>query len=89
MAKTKKIDGKKLGHRKLALGEVTGHFHFAESESATLWDVGGGVLVLDAPDGTDVTHQEHKTISLPPGQYERRIVREYDHFMEESLEVRD
>ena len=89
MAKTNKIDGKKLDHRKLAFSEATGHFHLAESETATLWDVGGGVLVLDAPDGTDVTHQEHKTISLPPGQYDRTIVREWDHFLEEAREVRD
>lgn len=89
MKKTAKISGKKLDHRKLALGEMTGHFHLAESESASLWDVGGGVFVLDAPDGTDITHQEHNTISLPPGQYDRTIVREFDHFLKESREVRD
>lgn len=87
--KTAKIDGKKLDHRKLALGEATGHYHLAESESSTLWDVGGGVLVLDAPEGTAVTHQEHKPISLPPGQYERRITLEWDHFAEEAREVQD
>lgn len=86
--KTPKINGKKLDHRKLALGEVTGHFHLAASETASLWDC-DGTMVLDAPDGTDVTHQEHHTISLPPGQYERRIVREYDHWAEEAREVLD
>lgn len=87
MAK-KRLDGKKLDHRKLALGEVTGHYHQSESPTSSLWDV-GGTMVLDAPDGTDITHQEHKTISLPPGQYDRHIVREWDHFAEEAREVRD
>lgn len=89
MAKSEKINGKKLENRKLALGERTGHYHLATSETATLWDVGGGVFVLDAPDGTDITHQEHKTIPLPPGQYDRTIVKEWDHFAEEAREVRD
>lgn len=84
----KEFDGKKLDHRKLALGEATGHYHQSESETSSLWDV-GGAIVLDAPDGTDVTHQEHETIVLPPGQYDRHIVREWDHFENESREVMD
>ncbi len=87
--KLPKINGKKLDHKMIALGEATGHHHSATADSASLWELDGGLMVLDAPDGTDVTHQEHNTISLPPGQYDRHIVVEYDHFAEESREVRD
>ena len=62
--KTKKVT--------LALGEVTGHHHsildgncigFAmqENDLAEYLDVG--------PSGAELTHQEHSTITLPPGKY--------------------
>jgi len=78
---------KKLPHRRLAEGEVTGHFH--QASAGTLWDYGDGLMVLDAPKGATVTHQEHGPVALPPGKYERRIVLEYDHFAEEARQVRD
>lgn len=43
--------------------------------------------VIDKP--VDLKHEEHKTISIPPGEYKIGIVREYDHFKEESREVVD
>lgn len=79
---------KKLNHKRLAEGEVTGHFHAATARTATLYDDGGQIM-LDAPKGTEVTHQEHGTITVPPGQYDRLIVREFDPFEEEIREVRD
>lgn len=79
---------KKLKHKRLAEGEATGHFHSATAESSSLYE-DDGIVTLEAPQGTDVIHQEHGTISLPPGNYVRGIVREYDHFAEESREVRD
>lgn len=79
---------KKLNHRKLAEGEHTGHYHLATARTAALYD-DNSQIVLDAPSGTKVTHQEHGTITVPPGQYDRLIVREFDPFEEEIREVRD
>lgn len=79
---------KKLNHKRLAEGEVTGHVHEATAKSATLYDDSGSI-VLDAPRGTSVTHQEHKTVKVPPGQYDRLIVQEYDPWEKEIRDVRD
>ena len=80
------LTAQKHTNNHLAEGEASGHFHAA---------VGGTVLAekddlyLDAPEGCEVTHQEHKTITLPPGKFKVGIVQEYDHFAEEAREVRD
>jgi hypothetical protein len=78
----------KVSRARLAEGEATGHFHEA---------IGLGVALLGsprseyltAPFGAEVHHQEHHTVTLPAGDYERTIVREYDHFGEESRRVVD
>lgn len=72
----------------LAEGETTGHFHQA---------VGDGVCVMEknntrtllAPNGAEILHQEHNRITLPPGEYERLIVQEYDPFEEHIRNVVD
>lgn len=79
---------KTLDHKRLAEGEVTGHFHAATARSAALYDEGGSI-VLDAPKGTKITHQEHQPITVPPGHYDRYIVQEFDPFEEEVRAVRD
>ena len=66
----------------LAYGEVTGHAHalverevdlFAPGEASIMAEkflrIGGG--------GAALTHEEHATIMLPPGEYEVRQQREY------------
>jgi len=75
----------------LAEGEATGHFHAAVADDARVYDLPGipDTLALAAPSGTAVTHQEHDTIIVPPGNYSRSIVREYDHFKEEARQVVD
>ena len=82
-------DARVVESKHLAEGETTGHFHAAVAADATVFDLGDGLLVLDAPSGTDVTHQEHGTITVPPGLYDRSIVREYDHASEEARQVVD
>jgi hypothetical protein len=37
----------------------------------------------------EVSHEEHKTIAIPPGEYRIGIVQEYDHFAEEARAVQD
>ena len=60
----------------LAHGEVTGHAHRIKDTQAKTFSIGGKrYLVVDRP--TDVTHEEHATITLPQGRYEIRIQREY------------
>lgn len=83
---------KKLNHTILAEGEATGHAHRVIGDGISLWDTDDGdILILDIPAGASavVTHEEHHAQIIAPGQYERRIVREYDHFSEEAREVTD
>lgn len=37
----------------------------------------------------ELYHEEHNTIKIPEGIYEKDIVKEYDHWLEESREVID
>lgn len=69
---------KKLGHKTLAEGEATGHFHVAEAEDVEIFQV-GDTLYMNAPTGTSIRHEEHKRISVKPGKYKIGRVREYDH----------
>ncbi len=70
----------KLAHTRLAEGELTGHYHEAVGPDVALWGDGTVPAVLEAPAGAEIRHQEHGTIKLPAGSYERVIVQEYDHF---------
>lgn len=88
MAKAKDI-GNVLPHRRLAEGEMTGHYHEATGDGVLLLELPDGVILLDAPTGSTVTHQEHGPLAVPAGEYERVIVQEYDHFAEEARDVRD
>lgn len=72
----------------LAEGEMTGHFHNAVGDGVAVLEKGEG-LYLDAPNGCEVEHQEHKTISVPAGKFKVIGVREYDHFAEEARRVED
>ena len=76
---------KKLERAILAHGEATGHFHEAHGDGVALYEDG----TLEAPSGALVTHQEHHVLTVPPGTYERSIVQEYDHFLEEVRNVAD
>ena len=79
----------KLKHRRLAEGEVTGHYHEATGPGVTLHAYGHDRIYLDAPEGAVITHQEHGPVTLPPGEYSRAIVKEYDHLAEETRSVVD
>jgi hypothetical protein len=72
----------------LAEGELTGHFHGATAPTAQVFEV-SAKRFLSAPRGTTIKHQEHKSIKVSAGDYEVRIVQEYDHFAEEARAVRD
>lgn len=65
----------------LAYGEVTGHSHAIANPKAKLFrdDGNGGAtfLSITAPTGADLHHEEHRTITVPPGNYRVVIQQEY------------
>jgi hypothetical protein len=62
----------------LAYGEVTGHAHRVEDLThAEVLEVGTGLFLRVGPEGVRVVHEEHAPVSLPAGDYEIEIQREY------------
>lgn len=82
------VKGKKLSHRVLAEGESTGHKHVVTIGDGDLYE-DNGVLYLHCETECTVTHEEHGPVTIPAGDYEIGIVREYDHFAEEARNVAD
>jgi hypothetical protein len=82
-------NGKELTHLILAEGEVTGHSHQVVSGIASLIAIGDKRILNVLSDYAKLKHQEHKEIDIPKGKYEVRIVKEYDHFSEETRRVAD
>jgi hypothetical protein len=89
LVKVSEIKGKKLNHLILAEGEVTGHCHEITKGDAELYKHEGTLFLRVASDTAELTHQEHKTIILPKGDFEIKKVKEYDHFLEEARRVQD
>ncbi len=56
-------------------GEATGHCH--KITEGTLY-TRNGVMFLRTETATQIVHPEHKTLTLPKGDYEIGIQREYD-----------
>lgn len=79
---------KPSGSNVLREGEATGHAHRAVAGDVQLF-IEGNQLFMRAPSGTEVRHEEHNVVEVPPGIYEIGGVREYDHFAEEAREVLD
>jgi len=64
----------------LAYGEVTGHAHAILDTAAALVrtaDTNQRFLRVMATSGVELRHEEHATITLPPGNYEIIQQREY------------
>ena len=73
----------------LAEGEHTGHFHAIVAEPGVELYEHEGTLFLTTNHEVELTHQEHNTITIPPGQYEVGRISEYDHFADASRIVAD
>mgnify|MGYP003149424723 CR=1 FL=1 len=83
----------------LAEGEATGHAHavymddLLEGAEVTLckqYESGRqneGIIVTGNP--VEIRHEEHNTITLEPGYYLQRIVKEYDHISGITRRVAD
>lgn len=62
----------------LAEGEVTGHAHrLKTAQNATVLSCDGRLFLSVIGDAVEVEHEEHATVTIPPGSYEIRIQREY------------
>ena len=86
----------------LAFGEVTGHTHRVEM-SEMLEEAGVSLHMnyrqkagKDVPQSfqvknksVELQHEEHDTITLPPGNYIVRIVREFNHITRRAQYVAD
>lgn len=77
---------KKVG-KVLAEGELTGHAHTLQKSEVIEQD--NGIREFEVKDSDILTHQEHRPITLNPGQYESGRIEEYDHFAEEAKKVQD
>ncbi len=72
----------------LAYGEVTGHAHaIADSGAALLEHEHDRYLRVTAGGGVGLTHEEHETILVPPGEY--RVVRQREYTPEATRFVAD
>ncbi len=78
------VKGTKLPHLTLAEGEVTGHRHRISNGEAELLER-DGVLYLRVLSPTAVlTHEEHAQVTIPQGNWEIRIQREYEPYEPEG-----
>ena len=82
----KKIDKDRII---LAEGEMTGHSHTIEDTSNCFAFESSEGLYLRVINEVTIKHEEHKPITVPPGNYKIRKVQEYDHFKEEARKVQD
>ncbi|HRK00997.1 MAG TPA: hypothetical protein PL089_15410 [Ignavibacteria bacterium] len=69
-------NAKQIKEKILAYGEVTGHKHVLKGELEIIENQDG--CFVRVKNDSVVTHEEHDTINIPPGEYEIRIQREYD-----------
>ncbi len=77
-----------LPHLILAHGELTGHAHrIAPATGGKLYRGEQGLFLEISADGLQVVHEEHASISLPPGVY--RVWRQREYSPEEIRIVRD
>ena len=73
----------------LAEGEVTGHAHeIAVKDRPKVREYGNdGTMYLKIAAPSELTHQEHSTITIPPGTYQ--VVRQREYSPEEIRRVQD
>ena len=60
-----------------------------EQDNVELFELNNTLYLNVKNSSADVVHEEHKPITINPGFYEIGIVKEYDHFAEESKKVQD
>ena len=84
------VGKRKDAGRVLAYGEVTGHAHrLTAASDGLLVEIDGQLYLSVGAGGATITHEEHRPVELPQGDYRIGRVQEYDHFQEEARQVRD
>jgi len=75
----------------LAEGEFTGHKHALLTMEREPIDIlsDGNMAYISIKDKAMITHQEHRTIEIEPGDYVIVHEREFDPFSEKIRQVRD
>jgi len=84
-------DGKEVKHSGelvLALGEKTGHRHVLYSKEVKVVE-SNGVIYMSLTIPAPLKHEEHKTIEVPAGMYERVFENEFDYALESIRQVQD
>ena len=72
-----RMDATAVGQRVFAKGEQTGHAHVTTDQVELIER--GGQLFCRADVPFAVTHEEHKELTVPPGEYRIERVREAVH----------
>lgn len=79
---------RRLGHRTLAHGELTGHSHrIRETDRVILWQATAELFLQVEWAHATVIHEEHAPIELPQGLY--RVWRQREYTPERIVVVRD
>ena len=73
------LDAKESDEMVLEYGEVTGHAHRYTEPTTKLFKTPDGRKFLRVVTPTDLSHEEHHTRVIQPGDYEIRRTRETDH----------
>lgn len=82
------INGKKEKSFVLARGEHTNHCHTLTKE-AIIERLTDNSIVFEVNQITPLTHEEHKTIEIPPGKYKMHFERSYDPFLKQIRQTLD
>lgn len=72
----------------LAEGEVTGHAHRVTGSGVVVLERGSDLFIV-APNGGAVVHEEHGTVTLPPGTHRVERQEEYDPYEAAARQVAD
>lgn len=73
----------------LEYGEVTGHAHRMNGDGFRLYKKPDGTKFLRVVRPSDLSHEEHDTRTLQPGDYEIRRTLETDHMSGVTRQVAD
>ena len=80
---------KKLDHKVIAEGEITGHKHEISEGKADLYEKDGVLYMRVESEEVIVDHPEHKEQIVKKGDIEIDFPQEYDYIAEESRRLQD
>lgn len=73
----------------LAKGSATDHAHRIKSKTAELHRIKDQAFLVVKGASADLTHEEHKTISIPKGIWEVTHIHEHDYLTDMTRQVAD